>query len=858
MSVHLNGQQLSSRLDRIFTNWQDGYDDENSPWHKIDAINLYSGKTDPNANEQKTCAFQLWLLGFEFPDTIMVFVLAGRKILFLTGSKKASHLEEVKSDKMTILLTSKEDQNKKNFQQLVSSIKEGASGGPQSAKMGIVLKEQHSGAQAESWEKFFKTEFTEKTMPLGPALSAIMVVKDSEEMKLITKSGEITDSFFKILKENVESVIESEEKKSHATLDNELRDLLEDEKTMAKLSKQHGVDPKDVDIAYSVIQSGGKYDLKMSAHPTNENLCTGEGVIVIGIGAKYKEYATNVVRTLIVCPKEEISHMYHTVMAICKVIVTNLKPGTAFNDVYTKARKVIEEKCSKHEEKFTKRLGHSIGLELQEPLYSLTKNCDKIVLEGMVINVSVGVSNMETKSKKQFAIWLADTFQVRDGEQPCQALTHSERKLDQVTYELEEEEDDSSKENKDERAKNKEAAKVSTSVLNDRNVMFSARLRSERGESAVTQKAFKDFKSKQQDLRRHKQDKVLARFTGDGDDGRTELKKAEIKKLSSVAAYMDVGYLPKEMKPNKIHVDGKNEAILLPISGTLVPFHVSTIKNVSQPPSEGTKNFMRINFYTPGSGGFNKASDPLPLLTSPNSLFIKEVSVKTEDSKHIQSVFRQIKELIKKVKVADEEAAQKKDLVEQATIQYNKTKTRAILKDLSIRPSFGQKRFTGTLEAHTNGFRFQSSGRSTEVVDIVYKNIQHAIFQDAQNELMIVLHFHLKNPIMVGKRKLTDVQFYTEAGAQADDLDARRRRAYQDPDEIAEEQREREMRNRLNREFKRFCEASQEIASANRYTLEFDVPYKQLGFPGVPSGCRANLQECVIIYFFNILPDISM
>lgn len=49
-----------------------------------------------------------------------------------------------------------------------------------------------------------------------------------------------------------------------------------------------------------------------------------------------------------------------------------------------------------------------------------------------------------------------------------------------------------------------------------------------------------------------------------------------------------------------------------------------------------------------------------------------------------------------------------------------------------------------------------------EHLDITYGNIRHAMYQEAENELISLIHFHLKNPIMVGKKKVLDVQFYTE------------------------------------------------------------------------------------------------
>ena len=51
-------------------------------------------------------------------------------------------------------------------------------------------------------------------------------------------------------------------------------------------------------------------------------------------------------------------------------------------------------------------------------------------------------------------------------------------------------------------------------------------------------------------------------------------------------------------------------------------------------------------------------------------------------------------------------------------------------------------------------------------------------------------------PTQVGKKKAADVQFYTEVMDSVQTLEGGRRSMY-DPDELEEEQREREMRNRV-------------------------------------------------------------
>lgn len=73
------------------------------------------------------------------------------------------------------------------------------------------------------------------------------------------------------------------------------------------------------------------------------------------------------------------------------------------------------------------------------------------------------------------------------------------------------------------------------------------------------------------------------------------------------------------------------------------------------------------------------------------------------------------------------------------------------LPDLWMRPAFGGKgrKAAGELQAHANGFRY-TSGRGEEV-DVMYRNIKHAFFQPAQNEMITLVHFHLIHPIMVGR-----------------------------------------------------------------------------------------------------------
>ena len=87
---------------------------------------------------------------------------------------------------------------------------------------------------------------------------------------------------------------------------------------------------------------------------------------------------------------------------------------------------------------------------------------------------------------------------------------------------------------------------------------------------------------------------------------------------------------------------------------------------------------------------------------------------------------------------------------------------------------------------------------------------------------------------MVGKKKTEDVQFYKEVGVQADDLDIRKRG--NDYEEYEIELRERQMRERINDEFGRFAKNVEDIS-----ILEFDVPYRNMEFSGVPHRSNVTL-----------------
>merc|ERR1711962_626807 len=315
---------------------------------------------------------------------------------------------------------------------------------------------------------------------------------------------------------------------------------------------------------------------------------------------------------------------------------------------------------------------------------------------------------------------------------------------------------------------------------------------------------------------------------GKKDDEKVKVRKAPV-------SYKTPGLLPREseVKQLKIYVDKKYETIILPIFGVPVPFHIATVKNISTS-IEGDYTYLRINFFHPGA---SVGKDGFGYATTPDASFLKELTYRSTNvkepgeihapSSNLNTAFKLIKDIQKKYKTREAEEKEKADLVKQDRLIINQGKGNPKLKDLYVRPNLAQKRLSGVLEAHVNGFQYTSI--RGDKIDILYNNIKHAFYQPCAGEMIILVHFNLKNHIMIGKKKQMDVQFYTEVGEITTDLG--KHQHMHDRDDLAAEQAERELRHKLKSAFKSFCE---KVESVTKGAVDFDQPFRKLGFHGVP------------------------
>ncbi|TRY50615.1 Creatinase/Aminopeptidase P/Spt16/cdc68p/PH-like domain-containing protein [Cryptosporidium tyzzeri] len=885
--VKLDVASFGRRIQFLYSVWLEEntkYDNKNvfKNLREVDLLYVLCGKGSSREDGviYKSMTLHYWLFGFEFSDTLILFSRK-RKIVIVTSQKKVSILQQLlegSSDNfpnIELILVDRKGDLKESFEnhkELVSNIAEATTTIGRIEPAGL-----QDGQFASQCEELFSGDnpFSNKeTTIVTASIDYLLCHKDEVELGLCKKAAVLSVQMLKgVLLQRIETILDKELKESHKNIGRRAEAALDDKTIHNTWKTKYGLDPEDIDLVYSLVQSGSNFELK-AVENSDENLCLTSGCIILSIGSKYREYCANITRTYFLNSTEEQKSLYNYCLELMETLISRIKEGTSFNDLYSGIyQKIVEDKGTELAQKFVKIMGHCIGIEFRDPslIISPRSSPEVLVQKGMTFNLSIGFNNLDSNGKK-YAIWICDTvFLSQEGN--VEVLTQGcSKKLEHISYELDDEEpeeqksvvkkektsqvkkekptkkeldeseeefddDETEEDSEDDRhsKSKKDSKKIKKEKKSKEHLIIEDRLRrtARRVNNSEHSEELKEIENRQKELRKRKLVELQKRFGGkkeEKNDQKGDISDSEEDFFNSkLSSYKSVKEYPMERSSSRIYVDTAKESILVPIYGLLVPFHVRLLKNVVCTQEEGRKSFiLRINFLLPT--GISLEQLPSTLKTP---VFIKELMIRSEDGKTLNSIFRSIKELIKRFKqkgTLEEEMAEQDMIKNQQPIDFNRSKQRVVLKDVGIRPTIGQgRRQHGILEAHNNGFRFSSS--KGETIDILYTSIKHAIFQPVENDLIVILHLHLKHSIWLGKKKTQDIQFYSEVGNQIDDLEQRRGRNVYDPDEIMEEQRERETKKRYNLEYKKFIQGIEELS---KNSFEAEIPYRDLGFYGVP------------------------
>uniref|UniRef100_A0A3B0MVL7 FACT complex subunit n=1 Tax=Theileria annulata TaxID=5874 RepID=A0A3B0MVL7_THEAN len=808
-SVSINFEEASLKLKKLSSIFKRPEDD------KIDLLFVCTGKSRSESNSTTSELLQLWLTGFQFPETVMVFASDGT-LSILTSPKKGNYLEPLKTHYEKVKFYNRVPGQ--NDEPSLTKIFESFNG-----VVGMLNDPKPLGDFSDFCLDFVK-DFTRKDVTVEVSTIMAEIQKQSSQLSCgVMKT---------MLINQIEEVLDSESKKTHSSLVAHALNIQKDQKFIEKMEKKFNMVGSDMEVIYGNVQSGSNYLLSIGAKPTDDDLSHDPGTIIVSVCSKYNEMCSCLTRTLILDGTQYMKDAYKLALKVFEYALTVLKPGVTFGSVYSSVYDFVAKEKPGHEDYLTKSVGHTIGLEFKDSNFLLTSNNTNLVLDNMVFHLSVGF--LEIHEGKKFAVWIADTVHVSSSGNTV-LTSFVSKGLENVSYELEEEEEEVKYEEEEEKK-----PVVSSQILKDaESVILKERLRNRGG---VSKEEMENLLAHQKKLRELKIEEITRRVK-DGSGLAGDSKQKQVVKMDKIKVFQSPDYFSNELTPNKIFVDWRNEVVMLPVNGYHLPFSVMMIKNVTCNPENNNLYMLRINFQVPGSHTYTSRNDqnPLPDLQQENSIFIKEVLYKSKDVKHLQNVFKSLKELIKQMKQRENDDMGL-TLADQEKLNLNRTGKRIVLKDLMIRPSVhGSRRVLGFLEAHHNGLRYLVNSRDrVDSVDISYANVRHAIFQPCQRELIVLLHFHLKSPILVGKKKTLDVQFFSEVGTQIDDLDNRRGRSYNDPDETLEEMRERELKRKFNTDFKQFVSQLKDLTS-----MKVDLPIRELMFTGVPLKSNVELLPTV-------------
>jgi len=215
----------------------------------------------------------------------------------------------------------------------------------------------------------------------------IRMTKDEEEIECIRRAAEIGDRVFEEIKKIIRPGIT--EKDVAIEIDYLLR-------------KNGGEKP-----AFDTIVASGPRSSLPHATPTDRKIVEGD-LLTLDFGTKFKGYASDMTRTLIVgkCT-QEMQKIYYVVFRAQNEAISKARPGMKFKELDSVARNIIKEEG--YGDNFIHSLGHGIGLDVHESP-RISKKGKGEITKGMVFTIEPGIY-----IKGVGGVRIEDTVVVRDG-----------------------------------------------------------------------------------------------------------------------------------------------------------------------------------------------------------------------------------------------------------------------------------------------------------------------------------------------------------------------------------------------------------------------------------------------------------
>lgn len=379
---------------------------------KCDVLMLALGNPSDLSIYQKTTAMFTWLLGYEFPETVML--ITRNNVTFITTVRKGAILDAVslKDSSVKVLKREKEIGKAEGIlQEAWSCIQTSRSSTSSPVKLATLSKDKNEGPMIQEWLDFVKGQSCE-FIDVAPDIGDLLATKDQAEESLERIAAKATSTVFcNHLAKKVLTCVDEGRKTSHSALADDIESFVMNHMSRVKGELPSGVNIEFLDICYPpIIQSGGSYSLKPSAVSNDEAISCGKGFILCSMGLRYRSYCANMARTFIIDGNVEQESFIAFAYNLRGHLASKLIPGVALNQVHAEGVSYVRERRPDLEKHLAANFGFGIGLEFRAPEYIINAKCERKLMEGMVFNLFVGLQDLPG----QGAVMLADTVLVTE------------------------------------------------------------------------------------------------------------------------------------------------------------------------------------------------------------------------------------------------------------------------------------------------------------------------------------------------------------------------------------------------------------------------------------------------------------
>lgn len=456
--------------------------------------------------------------------------------------------------------------------------------------------------------------------------------------------------------EEMSEILDEEKKVTHKELADKIDQKIDDAKFFQTLKSKlpPDFDSSQLDWIYGpVVQSGGNYDLKLTAQSDDNHLHAG--TIIAGLGLRYKSYCSMIARTYLVDPNESQESNYKLLLSVHEAVLKDARDGIVIKDLYSKALAIIKNKKPELEKHFLKNVGGGIGIETRDTTLTINAKNGRTLRDGMTLCISTGFSDIENsssqdKKSKTYSLFLSDTIRVRRDQEPANFTSSAASDLGSTSFFFKDDEEEVATPSKAKAKKDPKVGAVVASNITKTKFRADRNVQADEGAEARRREHQKELAQK-----KHQEGLALYSEAVGNENGVAQ------KKFKKFESYKRDNQFPSRVKDLVIVVDIKTSTIVLPIMGRPVPFHINTIKNASKS-DEGDFAYLRINFLSPGQGVGRKDDQPFEDATAH---FVRSLTFRSKDADRMQDISSQITDLRKSAVRREQEKKELEDVVEQ-------------------------------------------------------------------------------------------------------------------------------------------------------------------------------------------------